>query len=768
MENFISLQKYFMIRKFILFISIVILACPIGRSQNDGGYVNSMSVTEGDTLRFYISTSVNPFTLNIYQIGTADTLKLSYANVSGGLQAVPDSSFLYGCGWAVSKSIVIPADWAPGIYRTKFPDATGNHIKQLLFIVRGKTAGASSQICVSLSENTDNAYNEFGGCSLYSCSNCSSCRSYKVSFNRPLADNSGLGKWGNSPVTFYKWLLNNNLTGEFVSQYDLFNNSSILNNFKILVIAGHSEYWSLNERNNIQNFLNAGGKILVLSGNTCGYQNRYENNGRTLVCYKDANLDPYFNHFDSLVTANWWYPPLNYPENILLGAGYQYSGYVNLDNTLPFTQGFGDYAVNNSQHWIFRNTGVQNGNLFGRDGSNAQNFTVGYENDCAFFTYVNGVPFTTGIDGSPLNYRILGISPAANDTTTFNFTRHATMGIYTINNGGSVFNAASINWVIGLTFDTTVQRITLNVLKKFMENRLPPDIIRWNPFTLIPQTIHNENLMINTRNVSVEQDSFRFSIKAVDPYNGQLNYFWILDSSVVSTDSFYLFHPTLPIHPSYNLTAYVYNSKDTSSISWFVDAHTLGVELTSFTANADINEVIISWKTATELNNIGFQIQRSKEINTPSEKWDIIGIIKGNGTTTNSSAYSFTDKNPFQGKTYYRIKQMDSDGAFIIYGPIEVNYTGKIDFALEQNYPNPFNPNTVIKYSIPKAGDVSIKLYNELGAEVAILLNEFREAGQNSLNFSSIELKNKISSGIYFYTIKSGQFTQTRKMVLMK
>jgi hypothetical protein len=100
--------------------------------------------------------------------------------------------------------------------------------------------------------------------------------------------------------------------------------------------------------------------------------------------------------------------------------------------------------------------------------------------------------------------------------------------------------------------------------------------------------------------------------------------------------------------------------------------------------------------------------------------------------------------------------------------PVKVESTDKIDFTLEQNYPNPFNPNTVIKYSIHQSGIVSIKLYNILGSEVATLLNEFKEAGRYSLNFSSDELKNKISSGVYFYTIKAGRFTQTRKMVIMK
>jgi carboxypeptidase T len=207
---------------------------------------------------------------------------------------------------------------------------------------------------------------------------------------------------------------------------------------------------------------------------------------------------------------------------------------------------------------------------------------------------------------------------------------------------------------------------------------------------------------------------------------------------------------------------------------WYVDDiniyyyGTLPVELSSFTARAENNVVLLNWKTATELNNFGFEIQRSKELNSLMSGWQTIGFIKGQGTSVKVSEYSFTDKNPWQGKQYYRIKQEDENGTFTIYGPVETNNLANIVFSLEQNYPNPFNPNTVIKYSIPSPGVVTIKLYNILGSEIATLVNEYKEAGIYSINFSSNELKNKISSGVYFYTISSGHLTQTRKMVVMK
>ena len=85
-------------------------------------------------------------------------------------------------------------------------------------------------------------------------------------------------------------------------------------------------------------------------------------------------------------------------------------------------------------------------------------------------------------------------------------------------------------------------------------------------------------------------------------------------------------------------------------------------------------------------------------------------------------------------------------------------------FSLSQNYPNPFNPSTGINYSIPKSGLVTIKVYNVLGKEIATLVNEYRSAGNYSVQFNG----SKLSSGIYFYRMKSGNFVQTKKLMLMK
>jgi hypothetical protein len=86
------------------------------------------------------------------------------------------------------------------------------------------------------------------------------------------------------------------------------------------------------------------------------------------------------------------------------------------------------------------------------------------------------------------------------------------------------------------------------------------------------------------------------------------------------------------------------------------------------------------------------------------------------------------------------------------------------DFSLKQNYPNPFNPTTTIEFDLPKASNVSLKIYNSLGKEVETLLSENMIAGNYKVSFDA----SKLSSGIYFYTLSTGSFRQTKTMSLVK
>lgn len=221
----------------------------------------------------------------------------------------------------------------------------------------------------------------------------------------------------------------------------------------------------------------------------------------------------------------------------------------------------------------------------------------------------------------------------------------------------------------------------------------------------------------------------------------------------------------------FQLNSDVYIERD----GWYVDDigiiiyQIIPVEMLTFTANVRSNMVEINWSTASEMNNRMFEIQRADGNSGQSSlNWITIGYVEGNGTTTERSDYSFTDKAPVNGVSYYRLKQIDFDGTFKILNAEMVEFSFVKEYSLEQNYPNPFNPSTVINYSIPVDGQVELVVYNILGSEVAVLVNEYKEAGNYSVEFSTDDINNNLGSGVYIYKLKSGSFTQTRKMVVLK
>jgi hypothetical protein len=190
------------------------------------------------------------------------------------------------------------------------------------------------------------------------------------------------------------------------------------------------------------------------------------------------------------------------------------------------------------------------------------------------------------------------------------------------------------------------------------------------------------------------------------------------------------------------------------------------VELTYFTAVVSGNEVTLSWQTASETNNSGFEIQRrKKEVGSRNSEWVKIGFVKGNGTTTQKNDYSFIDNGIKTGVYSYKLVQIDFDGTRTESEEVNIEANSQpAEFALMQNYPNPFNPSTTIEYSIPTAGNVTLNIYNELGEEVYTLVNGYKQAGNYKVSFNAEHL----ATGIYFYKIYAGNWSSARKMVLLK
>ena len=191
----------------------------------------------------------------------------------------------------------------------------------------------------------------------------------------------------------------------------------------------------------------------------------------------------------------------------------------------------------------------------------------------------------------------------------------------------------------------------------------------------------------------------------------------------------------------------------------------LPVELTSFTALVQNRTVNLKWQTATEVNNYGFEIERAIEnLELRIEDWEKIGFVQGHGNSNSPKEYSFEDKNPQAGKLQYRLKQIDFDGSYKYSDIIELQIDPPSEFVLQQNYPNPFNPSTTIRYEIPKSTFVILSIFDLQGREITSLVNQVQNTGYHEITFN---VKN-LSSGIYIYQIQAGEFSQIRKMLLIK
>lgn len=204
------------------------------------------------------------------------------------------------------------------------------------------------------------------------------------------------------------------------------------------------------------------------------------------------------------------------------------------------------------------------------------------------------------------------------------------------------------------------------------------------------------------------------------------------------------------------------------------------VEFISFSGELNDDHVFLNWQTSAEIDNVGFDVERSTE-EFPNV-WETLGFVEGNGTSTVVNQYSFVDDNlPEADVLIYRLKQIDLSGTFVYTSSIMVDITTSVDdeviknykFVLEQNYPNPFNPSTTIKFTIPRVLDAKfasttttkLVVYDILGREVATLINESLQPGVYEVNFDARNL----SSGIYIYCLIAGdKYRSNKKMTLIK
>lgn len=437
------------------------------------GYAGKVSYKPGEELSLHVSTSNPRFAVEITRMGARPDVVFSRADVPGAEFPVPENASSHGCQWPAAFKLPVADTWKSGYYHValKVEDAGGKYFQRgrrtaessCFFIVRAAEPGKNSKILLQLSTNTYNAYNNWGGFSLYSYNGRANVQGHRVSFQRPPSS-----QYSNWESPFVNWAESNGYTLDFAANSDLEFHPEELKAYKLVLSVGHDEYWSAPMRDHLEAFIAAGGNVAFFSGNTCCWQVRSEDAGQALVSWKQwYNLDPLYRGGDhSLLSTLWSHHLVGRPENMLTGVGFLFGGYHRSHG--QYMDGKASYTVHRPDHWLYEGTGLKRGDEFG-----GKDTIVGYECDGCEFELKDGLPVPTHKDGTPAGFEILGSCPARwhpGDSVFYEqFPKDrvgaAVLGTYT--RGGTVVTAGSTDWAHGLRGkDPAVERITRNVLEK--------------------------------------------------------------------------------------------------------------------------------------------------------------------------------------------------------------------------------------------------------------------------------------------------------------
>ncbi|WP_238013877.1 DUF6605 domain-containing protein [Dactylosporangium sp. AC04546] len=356
-----------------------------------------------------------------------------------------------GHATAPAWDLTIPQDWPSSLYRA---EVAGDEV---WFVVRARTPAAP--ILVSVPFPTWLAYHRAGvpGESLYYFEEAG--RADRVSFDRP-----GIGpppeRWEEGLL---RWLRQTGYAADFCSGLDLHQGGpELLRDYRLLVVNGHDEYWSKEMRDAVEAFVDAGGNLACFAANTAYWQARFEDGGRTMVCYRDAVRDPLAAVDPARATVEWSAAPVHRPENAMTGVSYRHGAgaWGDFMDVMKETE----YTARFAAHWVFAGTGLRDGDGFALG-------AVGYETDAALFAEDGGVPAVTGGDGTPPSFVVLATADLRH-WRRYGQGGHATMGVFR-RGAGTVFTAATVNWGASLG-DPVTDRITRNVLDRLSAPPGPP------------------------------------------------------------------------------------------------------------------------------------------------------------------------------------------------------------------------------------------------------------------------------------------------------
>lgn len=439
------------------------------------GYTGQVSYAPGEELTLHLSSSVPQVAVEISRIGAKKEVVWSNNGVPSQTYPVPVNASSHGCAWPTALKLPIPRDWKSGYYsiRLRVEDRGGAFVQRnvrtaegnAFFVLRSADPGKGSPILLQLSTNTYNAYNNWGGFSLYAYNGRGGNQGHRVSFQRP--PSSQFGRW---EQPFVEWAESNGYEFEFAANSDLEFHPEIVEKYQLVLSVGHDEYWSAPMRDTLEAYIKRGGNVAFFSGNSVCWQVRSEDNGSALVCYKQNYfVDPVYRTGDhKLLSTTWSHHLVGRPENQLTGVGFLYGGYRKSHG--QFMEEPAEYTVHRPEHWVFQGTALKQGDRFGD-----KDTIVGYECDGCELEWKNGLPFATTKDGTPSNFEVIATCPAKwalDDCEWYEKWEkgrvgNSVIGTHSIPNGGTVFTCGSTDWSHGLAGnDPAVIQITKNVLDK--------------------------------------------------------------------------------------------------------------------------------------------------------------------------------------------------------------------------------------------------------------------------------------------------------------
>jgi hypothetical protein len=490
------------------------------------GYASRRSALPGETIQFHISSQVGNYRIDIYRQGVQ---RISMANVAvtGPARPYPIRRTAYrdGADWPAAASFTIPAQWPSGLYIAQVSLATGPSpglgftdlsltapersqasasaapssvgsaaaarvsptsevTYDIAFVVRPTSPGTRARILLAAADTTYEAYNYWGGRCIYGygCSGLTNAgdptinffwenpysgsprsggflRALSVSFLRPFASavtktfGIPIAKMQTFEVPLIQWLERNGFNVDVCAASDLDQHGDLLSNYRMFVSVGHDEYWSEAMRNAVEDFVENGGNAAFLSGNTCWWAIRLLLDGNTMICCKDKTLDP-----DTVLWGD-----LGRSARSMVGT----DGYTVWNSVPPQQPDAGQspsFVVQDESHWAFEGTGLSNDDTFG----------VYLRPDGTFVCIVGG---ETNNDGKT------GVLATATYVDYSNNNREYVGTMVSFRKGaGTVFNAATINWVTGLSQQeglwNTCDQITWNVFNRLAVGWIHKDLTR--------------------------------------------------------------------------------------------------------------------------------------------------------------------------------------------------------------------------------------------------------------------------------------------------